>query len=409
MIRCGVDIIEIERIRKAVEKDNGFCEKVFSKEEIRYFESTGRRFESLAGFFAAKEAFAKYMKSGVRGFELSDISVEHEDMGAPFVVFKGKRQNVSLNISHNKTQAVAVVCGDDGKCALEKNPEMKRLIPEREEDAHKGDCGRVLIVAGSEGMTGAAVLSARGALRSGAGLVTVATPNSQRGIVACCAAEAMTVGLDEENGKLSAFSLGRIVEYAKKSDCVVFGPGLGQNEYIHGILKGFLSEYEGILIIDADGLNGLSKNCDILHERKCSVVITPHPGEMSRLTGKSIDEIQKNRQTVATELASKYGITVLLKGKDTVIAHCDEISGECEMFINPTGNCGMATGGMGDVLSGVIAAFGAQGLKPFDAARLGAYIHGKAGDMGTEKFGVHGLVAGDVAELVAMAIKSELE
>ena len=163
------------------------------------------------------------------------------------------------------------------------------------------------------------------------------------------------------------------------------------------------------MIIDADGLNGLSKNCDILHERKCSVVITPHPGEMSRLTGKSIDEIQKNRQTVATELASKYGITVLLKGKDTVIAHCDEISGECEMFINPTGNCGMATGGTGDVLSGVITSFLGQGLTPFEGASLGTYIHGKAGDIAAKEKGIYGMIAGDVAETIPLAIKTEIE
>ena len=164
------------------------------------------------------------------------------------------------------------------------------------------------------------------------------------------------------------------------------------------------ADYKGKLVVDADGLNALSKNCDILKDRSCDVVITPHPGEMSRLTGLTTEEIQQNRVAVAASFAEKYGITVLLKGKGTVVAKdCGQVK------INPTGNCGMATGGMGDVLSGVVAAFLGQGLNPFDSAVLGAYIHGKAGDMAAEKYGIHGLTAGDVADYVAMAIADELK
>lgn len=409
MIGCGVDIIEISRIADAVEKNSGFLKKAFSENELNYYGATGKRVETLAGFFAAKEAFVKFKKSGIRGLELSDISVEHEKLGAPFVVFRGRRQNVSVSISHNKTQAVAVVCGEDAEPEMACNCEMKKLIPERRSDAHKGDCGRCFIVAGSEGMTGAAVLAARGALRSGVGLLTVGTPKTQRPIVACGVVEAMTVGLDDENGLIIDGAIDKILEYAKKSQSVVFGPGLGRNGDIHGILKSLLGEYQGILVIDADGLNALAENCEILNDCKCRVVITPHPGEMSRLTGWSIGDIQKNRETVAVEFASKYRVTVLLKGENTVIAGFDHESGETLMYINNTGNCGMATGGSGDVLSGVVASFAAQGMEPFDAARLGAYIHGKAGDIAASKFGIHGLVAGDVAEYVAFAIADEMK
>ena len=409
MIRCGIDIIEISRISDAVKKNSGFMKKVFSENEIEYYSCNGKRAETLAGFFAAKEAFAKFKRIGIRGLELSEISVEHEMLGAPFVVFRGEKQNVSLNISHNKTQAVAVVCGDDEDCVTAENPEMKALIPQRSEYAHKGDCGRVFIVAGAEGMTGAAVLSARGALRGGSGLVTVGTPLSQRSIVACGVVEAMTVALDETNGMLSDSAADRILECAKKSDAVVFGPGLGRNEHIHAVLKRLLCEYEGLLVIDADGLNALSENCDILNNRKCEVVITPHPGEMSRLVKKTIDEVQNNRHAVAVDFAVRYGITVLLKGKDTVVAGIDGQNGACRVYVNNTGNCGMATGGMGDVLSGVVVAFAAQGLGGFDAARLGAYIHGKAGDIAMKKYGIHGLIAGDVAEYIAIAIADELK
>lgn len=417
MIRCGADIIEISRIRDALEKNEKFLGKVFTEKEVEYFNSTGGRVETLAGFFAAKEAFVKFKKSGIRGLELSEISVEHEKSGAPFVVFRGERQCVSLSISHNKTHAIAVVCGEEKKTEAV-NLEISKLIPKRLSDAHKGDCGRVFVVAGSEGMTGAAVLSAKGALRSGAGLVTVGTAKSQRPVVACGVLEAMTVALAEENGKISKDSAEKILEQAKLSDVVVFGPGLGQNEHIYEVLSTLLREYNGKLVIDADGLNALSGDCDILRERQCDVVITPHPGEMARLVKMPIAEIQQNRTAVALEFAERYGVCVLLKGSGTVVADtqvsslsCDETffagSENGRVYINTTGNPGMATGGMGDVLSGVVASFMAQGLSTFDAAVLGAYIHGKAGDMATEKYGIHGLLAGDVAEYIAFAIKSE--
>ncbi len=408
MIDCGVDIIEISRIRQAVEKNSGFLKKVFSEKEIEYFESSGSRIETLAGFFAAKEAFVKYKKTGLRGLELSEISVEHEKLGAPFVVFRGRKQNLSLSIAHNKSQAVAVICGESQKIELSRDTQMKDLIPQRSADAHKGDCGRVFIVAGSEGMTGAAVLSARGALRSGAGLVTVGTAASERPIIANGVIEAMTVALDSEDGKIIDSATEKILEYAKRADSVVLGPGLGQNQHIHKVLRRLLSEYDGKIVIDADGLNALSENCDILDERRCEVVITPHPGEMSRLIKKEIGEVQSNREQLASEFALRYGITVVLKGRNTVIAGCKTKNADCKLHINTTGNCGMATGGTGDVLSGVVAGFMAQGLSAYDAAVLGAYIHGKAGDIAANKYGIHGLVAGDVAEAVAFAIAHEI-
>lgn len=403
MINCGVDIIEIERIKKAVENTPRFVEKVFSSAEMEYFIKSGERPETLAGFYAAKEAFVKYKKTGIRGLELSEISVEHDSLGAPFVLFRGERQKVSLSISHNKTSAVAVVCGES-EGGWVRNAEMKALIPKRSIEAHKGNCGRLFVVAGSRGMTGAAYLAARGALRSGIGLVTIGTPESERHIIACMLPEAMTASLKDSNGVITEASIKTILEYANKADSVVFGPGLGQNGDMHSILKTLLSEYKGKLVIDADGLNALSKNCDILGGKACEVVITPHPGEMSRLTRLSTEEVQQNRVVVAAAFAKKYGITVLLKGNETVIA-----DGSGKVKINPTGNPGMATGGTGDVLSGVVGAFLGQGLKTFDAAVLGAYIHGKAGDMAAEKFGIYGLVAGDVADYTAFAIADELE
>ncbi len=401
---CGIDIIEISRIQKAVEKNKKFLNRVFSESEIEYFKKNGERFEILAGFYAAKEAFAKYKKTGIRGLELSRISVEHEDKGAPFIVSDNKPQGVTLSISHDKTHAVAVVCGIQQCADAGQNEEMEKLIPKRRDDAHKGSCGRVFIVAGSRGMTGAAVLAAKGALRCGSGLVTVGTPESERHIVAGHLVEAMTLGLEEKDGIVSSRAMKKILNSAYEADAIVFGPGLGKNADIHEILTELIRSYRGVLVIDADGLNALSKNCDMLKCAAGKIIITPHPGEMCRLTKRAVENIQKNREAVAVEFAKRYGITVVLKGKDTVIA---DSTGEVR--VNPTGNCGMATGGMGDVLAGVIASFAGQGLCAFDAAVLGAYIHGKAGDIARDEKGIHGMIATDVVEMLPLAIKTEIE
>lgn len=401
---CGIDIIEISRIQKAVEKNKTFLNRVFSESEIEYFKKNGERFEILAGFYAAKEAFGKHKKTGIRGLELSRISVEHEEQGAPFIVFDDKPQGVTLSISHDKTHAVAVVCGIQQYADAGQDEEMGKLIPKRRDDAHKGSCGRVFVVAGSRGMTGAAVLAAKGALRCGSGLVTVGTAESERHIVAGHLVEAMTLGLEEKDGIVSSRAMKKILKSAYEADAIVFGPGLGKNSEIPEILAELIRSYQGTLVIDADGLNALSKNCDMLKGAACKIIITPHPGEMCRLTKRPVEDIQKNREVVALEFAQKYGVTVVLKGKDTVIA---DSTGEIR--INTTGNCGMATGGMGDVLAGVIASFAGQGLGAFDAAVLGAYIHGKAGDIARLQKGIHGMVATDVVEMLPLAIKTEIE
>ncbi len=403
MINCGVDIIEISRIERAVNKNKKFLDRVFSKGEIDYFERNGSRMETLAGFYAAKEAFLKYKKCGIKSLELSLVSIEHDEMNAPFVVYKGVRQNVSLSISHHKTSAVAVVCGDEFYVPYV-DTKMGGMIPRRKADAHKGDCGRVLVVAGSRGMTGAAVLASKSALRSGSGLVTVAVPKDERMIVAAMVPEIITVGLDAENGIICFGAIKEILAEAKKADAVVFGPGLSQNKDIKDVLFGLLTQYSGKLVIDADGLNAIKTDCEIFKEKKCQVVITPHPGEMARLLGVTTHDIAEDRCGIASKFANEYGVTVVLKGKDTVVAN-----EKGDVKINPTGNSGMATAGMGDVLSGVIASFLGQGLEPFDAAVLGTYIHGKAGDIAKSEKGVHGLIASDVLENLPLAIKSEIE
>lgn len=401
MINCGTDIVEIDRIKAAVLNTKGFLEKVFADCEIEYFQKNGERYEILAGFYAAKEAFSKYLKTGIRGFSLRDISVDHEPLGAPFIRFFGERQAVSLSISHNKTTAVAMVCGNrtDG-FDRDTAKKMSGLLPKRKSDGNKGDFGRICVVAGSKGMTGAAVLSAYSALRTGSGLVTLLTADSERAVAAIYHPEIMTAGLPCENGIISADATGQIIEFANKSDAVVFGPGLGQSESIFQILQQLIKSYTKTLVIDADGLNALSKNPEILKSKNCSIILTPHPGEMSRLTGRTIEDIQCNRKDCAEQFAAEYDVTVVLKGEGTVVAALDK-----ESYINRTGNAGMATAGSGDVLSGVIAALAGQGLCAFDAAALGVYLHGLAGDIAADEKTVYGMVAGDITEKLPDAFK----
>ncbi len=398
-MKIGIDIVEISRFSRMENRD-AFIKRVFTREESEYFLRKKNCFESMAGFYAAKEAFSKYMGSGMRGFGWKDIEVVHDELGKPELRFMGNPMEVDLSISHSDTVAVAVVCGKGeplGGVYAEQRKAYRALLPKRFDAMHKGDCGRVFLLAGSVGMTGAAALCGEAAMRTGSGLVTVGTPEKAQPILAAKLNEAMTLPLDEEDEAL-AFS--QIKGEIKASDAVGIGPGLGQTEMtLRGIVAA-LGQGKPT-VIDADGLNALAKHIDILKGEHGTIVLTPHPGEMSRLCGVSVSEIQERRAEIAAEFAKRYQVTLLLKGKNTVIA-----SPRGEIHENPTGNCGMASGGMGDVLTGVIASLLGQGLDGFQAAVLGAFLHGLAGDMAAEELGEFGMIAGDVVKKLPLAIKA---
>ena len=276
---------------------------------------------------------------------------------------------------------------------------MRELVPARAADSHKGDFGRVLVIAGSLGRSGAAHLAAIGALRSGAGLVTVATPRSCLPIVAAMAAEYMTEGLEETAaGTVDYAALERVLEF--KADVIAVGPGLGQSPgtaaFVHGLL-----ERAGVpLILDADALNAFKDDPERLAGRDgVDVVITPHPGEMARLLNVSVEAVQHDRLHRATEFAAGHRVHVVLKGHRTIIAGPDN-----RAFINLTGNSGMATGGTGDLLTGMIAAWFGQLLDAEAACKLAVYLHGTAGDLAEADEGEVALVAGDVAARLGDAV-----
>jgi len=277
---------------------------------------------------------------------------------------------------------------------------IPRLKP-RAADAHKGDFGKVCIIAGSIGMSGAAALAGKAALRAGAGLVRVATPKSILPIVASIEPSFTTIPLPEDNaGRIAASAANTILNLISDNDCIAFGPGLGITQGVSSVLERLLEQKGLRLIIDADGLNNLSKINDWPRKNKADIILTPHPGEMKRLwTGLFRNPLPADRKNQAIQMANKTGTTVVLKGKGTIVT-----DGE-KLYVNKTGNPGMATGGTGDVLTGVITALVGQGLSNFDAATLGVYVHGLAGDIAANKFGQINLIATDVIESLGEAFK----
>jgi len=275
---------------------------------------------------------------------------------------------------------------------------MRELIAPRTPDSHKGDFGRVLIIAGSRGKTGAAHLAGIGALRSGAGLVTVATPSCCLPIVAAMAPEYMTEALEETADGLHPDGVDRVLDMAR--DVIALGPGIGQGTSTRHFVRALVDRATTPLVIDADGLNALSEDPDKLLGREGrDVIITPHPGEMARLVGMSTAEVQASRLEIARNFAVAHHVYVVLKGHRTVIATPDE-----KVFINPTGNPGMATGGTGDVLTGMVAAWLAQLLDAEAACKLAVYLHGMAGDLTEADEGEVAMTAGDLAGHIGDAI-----
>ncbi len=269
------------------------------------------------------------------------------------------------------------------------------LLPRREPTAHKGDCGRVAIVAGSVGLTGAATLSAAAALRAGAGLVTVGVPESLNDILEIKLTEAMTRPLPEVRKArcLSLRARGEIQRLIETADSLALGPGLGVHRETVELVKRIIQDVRIPMVLDADALNALAGEVHRLKALSAPAIITPHPGEFSRLTG--IDT-SKDPLGAAKELATAVGVTVVLKGAPTVVA-----TPGGEGFVNPSGNAGMATGGSGDVLTGLLAALIGQGLEVEHAACLGVYLHGLAGDLAAQSQA--GLIAGDIVAALPAA------
>lgn len=269
------------------------------------------------------------------------------------------------------------------------------LLPDRNPWGHKGNFGKLLLLCGSRGYTGAAFFAAMGALRSGAGLVFLGVPESIYGIEAVKLNEPVIFPLPDAGGRLSADTVPEILTRLPQLDAVLVGPGLGQSEGTLAVVRAVLEKAECPVVVDADGINVLSAHRDLLRGRKSPTILTPHDGEFARLGG----VIGEDRMSAAAALAEELGCVVLLKGHETCIT--DGTDG----YLNPTGNPGMAVGGSGDVLAGVITALLGAGLPPLEAAACGAWLHGAAGDRCAAELGQYGMLPTDMLSALPRLMK----
>jgi ADP-dependent NAD(P)H-hydrate dehydratase / NAD(P)H-hydrate epimerase len=268
----------------------------------------------------------------------------------------------------------------------------------RKPSSHKGDFGHVFIIAGSRRFSGAAVLSAEAALRCGAGLVTLGIPESiNSAVIKIKPKEAMTLPLPETaEGTLSAAGYKKILAFIQGVDVVVIGPGLSRHASTQQLVRRLLPVIHKPAVVDADGLNAVAGCPKVLRH----TVVTPHPGELARLLGFSVSEAHAQRKEVAKQFARYYNVTIVLKGHRSIVA-----DGQGKVYLNSTGNPGMATAGSGDVLTGMIAALLGQGLDMFSAAKYAVYLHGLAGDLAAREKTEISLIASDIIAYIPQAIK----
>jgi NAD(P)H-hydrate epimerase len=273
--------------------------------------------------------------------------------------------------------------------------QVLKILPDRPDNGHKGTFGKILLLCGSRGYTGAAALAAMGALRTGAGLVYLGVPESIYDIEAVKLTEPVIIPLSDDKGTYSAEAIDQILGLMKGKDAVLVGPGIAQTEGANTVVKTVLQNFSGPVVLDADGINVMAAHKDILRERTAPTILTPHDGEFIRFGGVLADD----RIESALGLALDLGVVVLLKGHRTVITDGRK------SYVNTTGNPGMATGGSGDVLAGVITSLLGQGVAPLEAAACGAWLHGAAGDICAREIGQYGMLPTDMVNVLPRLLK----
>ncbi|MBR4858970.1 MAG: NAD(P)H-hydrate dehydratase [Clostridia bacterium] len=300
----------------------------------------------------------------------------------------GKIYVADIGIKENDYKSL-----DGITCVTLGTKEIRHMLPKRKPVSNKGTYGHALCVCGSMRMTGAACLAVGGALRSGAGLVTAAFPQSAYAGIAPKITESLLLPLESNfEGTFAYSAMADIIEASKRANAVLIGCGLGFNKDTTTLVHNLIKEIKSPIILDADGINALSTNIDILKDAQAPVILTPHPGEMSRLCGKTVADIISNPIGTANDFAKKYGVTVVLKTANTVVCSKDSPT----VYVNTTGNSGLAKGGSGDLLAGMTASFVAQGMEPHNAAVAAVYLHGLAADIVAERTSMRGMLPSDV-------------
>lgn len=404
MLGLGTDIIEIDRVRKAMERSR-FAQRVFTEQERAWLNTKGRhQAQSAAGLFCAKEAVAKALGTGFGvGLRFRDIEICHTAQGTPFLL-RPKRP-AALTISHCETYATATALLLESDEETERTDWMetqgetsenllRAVLKPRNAEANKNDFGRVMAFCGCRNYIGAAYFAAQAAVRTGSGVVTLALPVGIYPIVAGKLNEPTYLPLPEdENGRLSGEDLPDI----SRCGAILVGPGLGLGDGVRRTVEHMLRHAPCPVIVDADGINSLAGHIDSIEQAKHPVVLTPHAYEFARVCDIPRTD---SREADAAAFAKKHRCVLLLKGHETVIA-----SPEGQILANRRGNPGMAKGGSGDVLSGIILSLLGQGVPPFEAAACGAYIHSRAGDLCANEIGEFGMTPTDMLHVIPRVLK----
>jgi hydroxyethylthiazole kinase-like uncharacterized protein yjeF len=394
----GVDVTVVERIAAVLERNPRFAERIYTPAERRISAGKPQRWASR---WAAKEAVKKlYSSQGQPMPAYRDIEVVRSRGGPPRVHVRGEPTQIALSLTHDGGLAIAV--------AVSRTPRRPAALPDappdlllaaRPDDGHKGTFGRVVVVAGSRGFTGAPRLCAMGAARGGAGLVEVCVPDTIHSIVAAGCLEVMPTALaDAGTGTLRAEGIASLRERLRGADALVIGPGLGRSPDTVPALLEILTDLPCPAVVDADALNIAAEAGFDWHRCGQPIILTPHPTEMSRLAGISTDAVQADRIGLAQRYAEERGVVVVLKGAETVVAAAAH-----PVHVDAHRVVALATGGTGDVLAGLIGSMLAQGLPPRDAAVAGVTIHAQAGLMVQARRGRAGALASDVIETLPVA------
>ncbi len=401
-MKLGIDVVPVARIIAAIDKHGDrFLNRIYTSGELKYARGNP---EKLAGRWAAKEAVLKALGGRGRFPRMSLVEVLPGKRGAPEVrLTREPTPDIAVSITHDSGLAMAVASVMDPEVKPRKRPRLpaELQLPERPENSHKGTFGQVVVVAGSLGYTGAAYLAATAAARTGAGYVRLLAAETIYPILAIKCTEVVVTQVPEvAQGVLGHAGLEPLLRYCWAADACIIGPGLGREYSTRRMVGDLVSQLRCPAVVDADALNALAEQRKLLGRLRPSLVLTPHPAEMARLTGMSVDAIEADRKAVASRFAQEWRQVVVLKGAHTVIAAPDG-----KVVINPHANAALASAGTGDVLAGIIGGLLAQGQEPMVAAVTGVFLHGGAGDEAAARLGDAGVLASDLLPLIPLIIR----
>ncbi|HXA43548.1 MAG TPA: NAD(P)H-hydrate dehydratase [Candidatus Solibacter sp.] len=401
-MKLGIDVVPVARIIAAIDKHGDrFLNRVYTPGELKYARGNPER---LAGRWAAKEAVLKALGGRGRFPRMSLVEVLPGKRGAPEVrLTREPTPDIAVSITHDSGLAMAVASVMDPEVKPRRRPRLpdELRLPERPDNAHKGTFGQVVVVAGSLGYTGAAYLSATAAARTGAGYVRLLAAETIYPILAIKCTEVVVTQVPEvAQGVLGHAGLEPLLRYCGAADACVIGPGLGREYSTRRMVGDLVSQIRCPAVVDADALNALAEQRKLLARLRPSFVLTPHPAEMARLTGMSVQAIEADREAVAARFAQEWRQVVVLKGAHTVIASPDG-----KVVVNPHANAALASAGTGDVLAGIIGGLLAQGQEPMVAAVTGVFLHGAAGDEAASRLGDAGVLASDLLPLIPLVIR----